>query len=209
LLMASYFNIDGILAQIFPRRLPSERELLTCIDPIRLEGLALRRRGITSLDRLVAAASYREAGIRQMVHVFKYSRMREYSHDLVACLLPCFRLLSHTPPPVLCPVPLHWMRLMFRGFNQAADLAAIIAKEKEWQVQALLRRIRSSPAQVGLSTIFRRQNVHGIFRCIGKSSPYVLLIDDVATTGATLDACARVLKDAGVKRVEGLVVALG
>ncbi len=101
------------------------------------------------------------------------------------------------------------MRRMFRGFNQAADLAAIIAKEKGWPVQSLLRRVRPSPSQVGLSTTLRRQNVQGIFLCKGMAPPYVLLVDDVATTGATLDACARALKEAGAGRVEGLVVALG
>lgn len=199
----------SLLDYLFPRRLPSERELLACIDPIRLEGLALRKRGVMSLDRLVAAASYREEYIRQITHVFKYSRMRERGQDLAACLFPCLPLLSLSSPPVLCPVPLHWMRRMFRGFNQAADLAAVIAKKKGWQVCSLLQRVRSRPAQVGLSTTLRRQNVQGIFRCIRMPFPYVLLIDDVATTGATLDACARALKDAGVERVEGLVVALG
>lgn len=199
----------SLLDCLFPRRLPSERELLACVDPIRLEGLALRKRGITSLDRLVAAASYRDAGIRQTVHVFKYSRMRECSQDLAICLFPCLHLLSHALHPVLCPVPLHWMRWMFRGFNQSADIASIIAKEKGWQVCSLLQRVRPGRAQVGLSTPLRRENVHGIFRCTRMPFPYVLLIDDVATTGATLDACARALKDAGAERVEGLVVALG
>ena len=199
----------SLLDCLFPRRLPSERALLACIDPIRLEGLALRKRGIMSLDRLVAAASYREDCIRQLVHVFKYSRMRERGQDLAACLFPCLPLLSLSGPPTLCPVPLHWMRRMFRGFNQAVDLAAMVAQEKGWPLQSLLRRVRSHPAQVGLSITLRRQNVHRIFRCRGISPPYVLLIDDVATSGATLDACARVLKDAGAKRVEGLVVALG
>lgn len=169
----------------------------------------LRKRGITSLDRLVAAASYREAALRQTVHVFKYSRMREYREELAACLFPCLRFLSHVPPPVLCPVPLHWMRRILRGFNQSADLAAILAKEEGWQVRSLLRRMRAGPAQVGLSAVLRRQNVREVFRCAETPPPYILLVDDVATTGATLDACARALKDAGAKRVEGLVVALG
>ncbi|MBI2117374.1 ComF family protein [Candidatus Peregrinibacteria bacterium] len=201
--------LGSLLDCLFPRRLPSERALLSCIDPIRLEGLALRKRGITALDRLVAAASYREAGIRQTVHAFKYSRMREYGQNLHICLLPCLPLLSNIPCPVLCPVPLHWMRWVFRGFNQSADLAAILAKEQEWQVRSLLRRVRPGLAQVGTPTSLRRRNVQGIFRCSVASPPYVLLVDDVATTGATLDACARALKDAGAKRVEGLVVALG
>ncbi|MBI4129667.1 ComF family protein [Candidatus Peregrinibacteria bacterium] len=199
----------SLLDCLFPRRLPSERVLLSCIDPIRLEGWALQKRGITALDRLVAAASYREAGIRQTVHAFKYSRMRERNEELVSCLFPCLHLLSDNPIPLLCPEPLHWMRQVFRGFNQSADLAAIIAKEKGWPLQSLLRRVRLSPPQVGLSTALRRRNVQRIFRCRGVPPSCVLLIDDVATSGATLDACARVLKEAGARRVEGLVVALG
>jgi len=199
----------SLLDCLFPHRLPSERELVPCIDPVRLEGLALRKRGILSLDRLVAATSYREEYVRQMLHVFKYSRMRERGQDLAACLFPCLPLLSLSPPPMLCPVPLHWMRRMFRGFNQSADLAAIVAKEKGWPTQPLLRRVRPGLAQVGLSTTLRRKNVQGIFRCRGMPPPSVLLIDDVATTGATLDACACALKEAGAQHVEGLVVALG
>lgn len=169
----------------------------------------LRKRGIVSLDRLVAAASYREERVRQMVHVFKYSRMRERGHDLAACLFPCLPLLSLSRSPALCPVPLHWMRRMFRGFNQSAELAWVIAKEKGWEVHPLLRRTRPGRAQVGLETPLRWKNVRELFRCVRMPPPYVLLVDDVATTGATLDACARALKGAGAERVEALVVALG
>ena len=76
-------------------------------------------------------------------------------------------------------------------------------------MQSLLRRVRPGLAQVGLSPAPRRRNVREIFRCVGAPPPYVLLVDDVVTTGSTLDACARALKDAGAKRVEALVVALG
>lgn len=162
-----------------------------------------------ALDRLVAAASYREEGIRRTVHAYKYARMREHGRDLAACLVPCLPLLSLSCSPVLCPVPLHWMRRMFRGFNQSAELAWVIAKEKGWEVHPLLRRTRPGRAQVGLETPLRRKNVRALFRCVRTPPPYVLLMDDVATTGATLDACARTLKDAGAERVEALVVALG
>lgn len=192
-----------------PRKLPTERELLARIDPIRLEGYALQKRGMMALDRLVAAASYRDEGIRRTVQAYKYSRMREYGRDLAACFVPCLPLLSLAYSPVLCPVPLHWVRRMYRGFNQAADLAETIARKTGLSVRPLLRRFRFHPAQVGLSATLRRQNVREVFRCVDVPPAHVVLVDDVATTGATLDACARILKDAGAERVEALVVALG
>lgn len=194
---------------LFPRRLPSQRALLARVDPFRIEGFALRKRGIMALDRLVAAASYREESVRRAVRAYKYARVREYGGDLAACLVPCLPLLSLAHSPVLCPVPLHWARRMFRGFNQAADLAEAIARRTGLPSRPLLRRFRFHPAQVGLSAPLRRQNVLGVFRCVGTPPPYIVLVDDVATTGATLDACARALKDAGAERVEAIVLALG
>lgn len=198
-----------LLDCLFPRHLPSERELLACVDPMRLEGSALRKRGIMALDRLVAATSYREECVRQMVHVFKYSRMRERGSDLAACLVPCLPFLSLAYSPILCPVPLHWVRRVYRGFNQAADLVKAIAQKTGLPARSLLRRVRLHPAQVGLSATLRRQNVREVFRCVDVPPAHIVLVDDVATTGATLDACARTLKNAGAERVEALVVALG
>jgi ComF family protein len=112
------------------------------------------------------------------------------------------------------PVPLHPWRRLSRGFNQAVDLAACL----ELPVVRALWRTRSTAPQTGLTAVTRRRNVRGAFSMspllssrtrrtmlIGR---VVVLVDDVRTTGATLDACAQVLKGAGVREVRALTVAL-
>ena len=118
------------------------------------------------------------------------------------------------------PVPLNWWRRRRRGFNQAALLAAALGLP----VCHALRRSRHTRAQAGLPAVERRLNVSGAFRLawryrwprlrpLAGRAPHrldglvVVLVDDVSTTGATRDACARVLLDAGVREVRGLTVA--
>lgn len=115
---------------------------------------------------------------------------------------------------ILAPVPLHRWRLLKRGYNQAALLAAAIASGSERpMVPDLLQRIRSTASQQGLSGQQRRQNITGNAfrlhpwhgeRVLGKR---VLLIDDVLTTGATVTACARALGKAGASAVDVLTLA--
>ena len=123
--------------------------------------------------------------------------------------------------PVLCPVPLHWIRKFSRGFNQAEFLAYEVGQRRGWAVQHLLRRTRWTGSQVGRHRKDRLIGVQDAFEVnrglglglglgLGMEIPQcVVLVDDLSTTGATLDACAKVLKNAGVKTVEGLVIAVG
>ncbi len=113
----------------------------------------------------------------------------------------------------LLPVPLHYRRLATRGFNQSAWLAEAISKRCEKPVwQAILKRKRATPTQGGLSPKQRAKNVAGAFkiserarkRICGKT---VTLVDDVYTTGSTLKACTRALKEGGVADVHVLVLA--
>jgi ComF family protein len=104
----------------------------------------------------------------------------------------------------LVPVPLHPSKRRERGFNQAADLA----KHLGLPVRDALRRQRATASQTGLPSARRHRNVRGVFvttraarELIGST---IVLIDDVSTTGATLEACARALKNAGVKEVRAL-----
>ena len=112
----------------------------------------------------------------------------------------------------LVPVPLHVWRRVRRGFNQSDDLA----QQLDVPVMELLMRARATAPQTGLTAAARRRNVRDAFRL----SPFlprgarrrldgriVVLVDDVRTTGATLDACASVLKGAGAGEVRALTVA--
>ena len=111
---------------------------------------------------------------------------------------------------VIVPVPLTSARRRRRGFNQAALLAKGLGRERGLPVIEALTRTRFGVAQVGLSAAERRRNVAGAFafrRDAGVEGLRLLVIDDVATTGATLDACARALLQGGAKDVYGLTIA--
>lgn len=114
-------------------------------------------------------------------------------------------------PDLILPVPLHVARLRERGFNQAVLLARRIGKRLGVATDArLLRKTRPTPPQATLKIDERRKNLKGAFRLEDPSQVSgwsVLLVDDVATTGATLHEAARVLKQAGAARVEALVAA--
>ena len=109
-------------------------------------------------------------------------------------------------PQMLVPVPLHPDRLRERGYNQALELARPLARVLRVPLKAnLLERTRATPAQTNLDAKTRRRNMRGAFTINATGLPpaaHVALIDDVMTTGATLRECARVLKRAGVARVD-------
>jgi ComF family protein len=113
----------------------------------------------------------------------------------------------------LVPVPLHWRRLWTRRFNQSAMLAAAISAESGVPVAAAaLKRVKPTAQQVGLSRSERAQNVQGAFRVPAEGKPAVagrrlIVVDDVLTSGATVDGCARALLRAGAANVDVLIFA--
>ena len=113
----------------------------------------------------------------------------------------------------IVPVPLHWRRQWARRFNQSALLAEIIAKAAGRAVaHRALKRVKATPQQVGLDKSGRAQNVQGAFRMSGEGKAEVagrnlVLVDDVLTSGATVDACARALLRGGAASVDVLVFA--
>ncbi len=109
------------------------------------------------------------------------------------------------PPALLLPVPLHVGRLRQRGYNQALELARPLARAFKIPLHAeVLLRTRATGAQTELEARERRRNVRGAFAvCRQVPLPsHVAILDDVMTTGATLAECTRVLKRAGVRRVD-------
>ena len=150
-----------------------------------------------------------EGIVRQAVHQFKYRRLKAMAAPL-GQLMADYLGAHPLPCGVLTPVPLHPKRLRERGYNQASLLAHEIGKHTRVPVvEATLVRQRDTISQARTaSAAERRGNVRDAFACRQElAGERVLLIDDVSTTGATLDACAVALKDAGAGSVWGLTVA--
>jgi len=148
--------------------------------------------------------------MRQAIHQLKYRNLRTLAAPL-ARLLNDYLITSPVPGEVLVPVPLHRKRLRERGYNQSSLLARELGKLTSLPVvDDCLIRQRHAPPQTKTSTVDERQsNVVDAFACGDQRlrDKQVLLIDDVSTSGATLDACAVALKAAGATSVWGLVLA--
>ena len=148
--------------------------------------------------------------MRQAIHQLKYRNLRALAQPL-AKLLNNYLGTNPMPGEVLVPVPLHHKRLRERGYNQSSLLTKELGKLTNLPVvDDCLIRLRHAPPQARTSTVDeRRSNVAGAFTCRDRrlQDKQVLLIDDVSTSGATLDACAAALKAAGATAVWGLVLA--
>jgi competence protein ComFC len=151
-----------------------------------------------------------EATVRQAVHRFKYDNLRALAKPL-AELLSDYLESYPIPGEVLVPVPLHRKRLRERGYNQSGLLARELGRIMSLPVITdYLVRERHSPPQARTSTVEeRRSNVLDVFTCRDNRlrGKQVLLIDDVSTSGATLDACAATVKQSGATSVRALVLA--
>jgi ComF family protein len=176
--------------------------------PLDEEGrCALCRFGLRGFDAAYSYGAY-EGALRELVHLLKYGRIRPLAAPLGDWLVSAIPLEQRFD--LVAPVPLHWRRRLQRGFNQAALLAAPVARRYGVPVTRLLRRRRATSTQAGLSHAGRRNNVAGAFavrRGRDVRGSRVLLVDDVFTTGATAGACAAVLKRAGAAYVAVLTLA--
>jgi len=148
--------------------------------------------------------------MRQAIYQLKYRNLRALVVPL-AKLLHDYLGTNPVPGEAVVPVPLHQKRLRERGYNQSSLLARELGKLINLPiVDNCLIRLRHAPPQARTSTVDeRRSNVAGAFTCRDQrlQDKQVLLVDDVSTSGATLDACARALKAAGATSVWGLVLA--
>jgi ComF family protein len=172
----------------------------------------------SQLDGLIAAVSYDDHVARKMVHNFKYRFISDISQPLSKLI--CRALIRNDAilPDFIVPVPLHPKRLRWRGFNQSLLLAKHISSElsplMEIEILEILERKYHNAPQMKVKNYQERlENVKDIFDLKSGLDPdliknkNVLLIDDIATTGATLEECAKILKSAGVKKVFAAVVA--
>ena len=151
-----------------------------------------------------------EGAVREAVHQLKYRNLRAAT-GLFAAWLADYLARYPLPGDVLVPVPLHPRRLRERGYNQSALLARELGKVTGLPVSdnVLVRTVNTSPQARAASVAARRRNVAGSFASRDRQLEglSVLLIDDVATTGSTLNDCARALKAGGAVSVWGLTLA--
>lgn len=152
------------------------------------------------------AVDHYEGRMKEIVHALKYERRRSIAPRLGALMRDCGSPLLRGADAVV-PVPLHPRREYERGFNQAEDLAMHLGVP----MMRLLTRVKHTQSQIELPKERRQQNVKGAFglerSAIDNIPQIVVLVDDVSTTGSTLEACAHVLKDAGVREVRALTAA--
>ena len=163
------------------------------------------------VDTMSAVSAARAAGLhagslRAIVHALKYDGRRSLASPLAALMCMAGADLIQSCDAVV-PVPLHPARRRQRGFNQAADLANHIGLP----VFRALKRTRHTATQTALPAAERQANVAGAFVAVRQARHIrdraVLLIDDVRTTGATLEACAQALMEAGAREVYALTAA--
>ena len=156
--------------------------------------------------KIIRSASVFGPQIRALVHAFKYadqSYLSDFLSDMMCRYFSDYTELSETE--LIIPVPLHVKKVKKRGYNQAELLAESLAKKLSLPLaKQVLKRVRNTPSQTKLGREERLKNMSNAFECINGEKikgKVVLLIDDVATTGATLEGCAVALKKAGVKKV--------
>jgi ComF family protein len=170
-----------------------------------------------NLKDLYWAAPYSSVLIEKLIHNFKYKPfIKGLSRPLSSLIINHFQLIEKKPnfvDFVIIPIPLHKKRLKWRGFNQAEEIGKELSRFlKIPLLKDCLIKIKESLPQIELSEEERKENVLGTFLVKNREKVKkrkILLVDDVYTTGATMEECARILKKAGAREVIGIVVARG
>lgn len=153
-------------------------------------------------DHSVIPFKYR-APVAGHIQILKYHNQLRYASSLGAMICQHARERLYPLPEVLIPIPLHHKRLRQRGFNQSLEIARAVGKELDIKIEySSLERIKNTVSQTGLSENQRRKNMRGAFQATRLvPHTHVALLDDVVTTGSTINAAARALKKAGVKTI--------
>ena len=183
-----------------------------CLDEIII--LNKWESNLCSLKRIVTIFDYQQPLFRKALKSFKYS---PYNLNILKKLSPLFiKCLKQSPLAlnyltknnfVLVPIPLSRQKLAKRGFNQAELIAQELVLAFNWPLKNILKKVKNNPSQTNLNREQRKLNVQNIFQIKEQPPANVILIDDVLTTGATLEQAANVLQQAGVKKIWAIVLA--
>jgi ComF family protein len=161
------------------------------------------------MDGLIAIYDYRDIKLKAAIDGIKF----DFNKGLIKDLLRNFRFETGVAFDYLIPVPLHFYRQNWRGFNQAEEIALVVGRRMKAPILNVLTRSRKTKQQSMISDRKEREkNVKGAFSIRNENGKKlkgkkVLLIDDVFTSGADMRECARVLKKMGVEMVWGLALA--
>lgn len=151
---------------------------------------------------------YYEPPVSRLIRQFKYSGVYRLAPFLIEQLEPVIEGIAPGGFDCVLPVPLHGKRMRERGFNQAELLARYIAERCGIPLSENLRRTRNTRKQARLSARRRRRNLENAFAATASfEGMRVLLVDDVLTTGSTLNSCARALRQAGAADVQAVTLA--
>jgi ComF family protein len=172
-----------------------------------------------NLDGVFVSAEYSDRIVGQLIKKLKYSFARELGDTLGEIICRSWTKIAEEeklrglvwPDFIVMPIPLHKKRFNWRGFNQSAVIAKHFADRFGLTYEDLLIRTKYKTPQAKLDGAQRKNNIIGCFTVDSKkiSGKNILLIDDVATTGSTLDEAAKTLKSAGASKVWGVVAAKG
>ncbi len=185
-----------------------------CMKKIATLSVHEKCRRDTALDGLLVMTTFQDE-IKTLITDIKYSYFYAESHTLgvlLAHYLVQARLCEAVHPRVIFPVPLHRRKQMDRGFNQSELLARDLQKALGVPMSSqVLKKVKATPAQAGLDRKSRLQNSANAYKVSIKlrKSDTIIIVDDVVTTGSTLSACAKALKQAGAGKVYGVAVAHG
>lgn len=167
------------------------------------------------LNGLIIAVDYEDELIRKMLSKFKYSFIQEFKKPLGKLLIKKLKQLNNQSFDYIIPIPLFKRRELWRGFNQAELLAKEISKEFSIPVlNNLVFRDKNTSQQVGQKKKKREENLKNVFKINPEfkdlvKNKRILLVDDVFTTGTTMEEVVKELNVIGVKEIWGLVVAKG
>ena len=196
----------------------SEHQYCLCEKPQRIwQGGKCQKCRSRKLNGLYFAAPYQNSLVQNLIKVFKYKPfIKELSKPLASLIINHFQLLDNPPAFfefLLLSIPLEKRKLRQRGFNQATEIAKELSSFlKIPLISDCLIKIKETLPQVELTATAREENIKGVFlvKNIEKiRGRKILLVDDIYTTGSTMEEGARVLKIAGAKEVWGVAVARG
>jgi ComF family protein len=165
-----------------------------------------------SLDKILSAVSFNNKIVKEAIHKFKYSFIEELSIPFALIILNHLQAINCQIDNnfIIVPVPMHIKKKRRRGFNQAEEIAKLISQSATIPLSTTLIKTKETKPQMELNRNERIENIKNCFEIKNKKeieNKTILLLDDVYTTGTTMNECAKVLKENGAKEIWGVTIA--